>query len=223
MGYRTYLASMPKKEYNKIKSLTKEQFYAHFNKLHDSSDGDDEPYIAIYNISTELYEFGKYTNYQGPKKSCSTFFKKKELQERYEDEDYDLRVVTKEFLEYIINQYAEQIRKYYTDMLTPFFPNDTPHTFLNSIKTEYNHPNNKHTFNFDLITAEQQTALFKIIEHVNSFNYEWNSRWGSDTPFDLNKGPEITNSWKYEYAIFELVRIYKSFDWEKNVMIYYGY
>jgi hypothetical protein len=43
------------------------------------------------------------------------------------------------------------------------------------------------------------------------------------TPYDLNRDDEVTTSWKYEYAIFELVRIYKTFDWKKNVMIYYGY
>ena len=47
--------------------------------------------------------------------------------------------------------------------------------------------------------------------------------WTRLTPFNLEDGEEITTSWKYEYGIFELVRIYKSFDWKKNVMIYYGY
>lgn len=43
-------------------------------------------------------------------------------------------------------------------------------------------------------------------------------------PFNLDDGKdEVTSSWKYEYSIFELVRIYKSFDWENNVMIHYGY
>lgn len=47
--------------------------------------------------------------------------------------------------------------------------------------------------------------------------------WLRLTPYNLDEGDEITTSWKYEYSIFELVRIYKTFDWKNNVMIYYGY
>ena len=50
--------------------------------------------------------------------------------------------------------------------------------------------------------------------------FEWCGGWN---PFDLTEGDAITTSWKYEYGIFEMIRIYKSFDWKKNVMIYYGY
>ena len=31
---------------------------------------------------------------------------------------------------------------------------------------------------------------------------------------------EIVNSWDYEYAIFNLVHIYRTFDWEKDYLIY---
>ena len=66
-------------------------------------------------------------------------------------------------------------------------------------------------------TKEKFTSLF---HHVRDFSTEWNYL----TPYDLDDGKEcITSSWKYEYGIFELVRIYKRFDWKKNVMVYYGY
>lgn len=58
-----------------------------------------------------------------------------------------------------------------------------------------------------------------MIEHIRSMRTEWTCL----TPYNLKNGDNITTSWKYEYAIFELVRIYKSFDWKRNVMIYYGY
>ena len=79
---------------------------------------------------------------------------------------------------------------------------------------------------FNLITEtkektkmEEQNALYKIIEHIRTMRMEWTCL----TPYDLQNGDKITSSSKYEYAIFELVRIYKSFDWKRNVMIYYGY
>jgi hypothetical protein len=43
------------------------------------------------------------------------------------------------------------------------------------------------------------------------------------TPYNLENGSEVTVSWKYEYTIFELVNIYKNFDWKNKIMIYYGY
>lgn len=59
----------------------------------------------------------------------------------------------------------------------------------------------------------------KLFNHIREFSFEW---LNFET-YDLENGDEITTSWKYEYAIFELVRIYKHFDWKNNVMIYYGY
>jgi hypothetical protein len=43
------------------------------------------------------------------------------------------------------------------------------------------------------------------------------------TPYDASDNPRLVSSWKYEYEIFELVRIYKTFDFKKNVLIYYGH
>lgn len=111
-------------------------------------------------------------------------------------------------------------------MVMPFFgkrdsflDHEDPSNFLNSIKTEYNYPNNKYKFDFTKITDDEQTALFKIMEHVRSMRSEWTVL----TPYDLEEGDEVTTSWKYEYAIFELIKIYKTFDWKRNIMVYYGY
>ena len=69
----------------------------------------------------------------------------------------------------------------------------------------------------------KQTAFYKIYDHVRNFRNEWIPAYNVDSPYDLENGDSITTSWKYEYEIFELVRIYKHFDWKKNVMVYYGY
>jgi hypothetical protein len=224
MGYRNYIGFMPKREYNKIKSLTTQQVYDYYGLKSEFED--EEPYKGVYDFGKDLYCFGKYVDFNPPKKSIKPFFKKKETQKRW-DEEQELNIVTKEFLAYIIGTYQERIKKYYNDMITPFFGkrddllgSDNPTSFLNSIKREYGDDKDKYKFDFSKITDEEQTALFEIIEHVRSMRTEWVCL----TPFDLENGrEEITTSWKYEYGIFELVRIYKSFDWKKNVMIYYGY
>jgi hypothetical protein len=222
MGYRNYIGVMPKKVYNKIKSLTTPEVFNYYGL---KAEDDDEPYMGVYDFCTELYNFGKYAEFNPPKGSIKTFFKKKETQKCW-DGDHDLNIVTKEFLAYIIEHYQEKVKKYYNDMMTPFFgkhetvyDRENPTTFLNSVKTEYGVENNTHTFDFTLITVEEQTALFAIIEHIRTMRTEWTCL----TPYNLERGDEITTSWKYEYAIFELVRIYKTFDWKKNVMVYYGY
>ena len=225
MGYRTYVASMPKREYNKIKSMTKDQLIEHY-KIEREDYEIEEGYVGmgVYDFGTTLYEFGKYTEFEPPKGSLKTFFKNKELN-KYFTEEHDFNIVTPEFLAYIIDSYKRRVTDYYNDMMVPFFGEQEsfkrtePSNFLNSVKTEYDYPNNKHTFDFSLITPEEQTALWKIIDHVRGMRIEWTAM----TPYDLTRGDEVTTSWKYEYIIFELIRIYKTFDWKKNVMIYYGY
>lgn len=192
MGYRNYIGSIPKREYNKIKSLNKEQLFQYYN-------------IDEYNTKfvKELYEFGKYVDFHPPKKSIKSFFKNKELQKLY-DVDEELYVVTKEFLAYIIDTYKEKIKTYYNKMLEPFRKEGKIF--------------NVHSLNYEF-SLEQKTALFEIYNHVRSMSYEWLPQ----IPYDLNDNtPEITSSWKYEYNIFELVRIYKTFDWKRNVLVYYG-
>jgi len=221
MGYRTYIAEMPKKEYNKIKSMAPEQVREFYGiELEKEYDGTDYWYKGVYEYGKELYNFGKYTDFNPPKGCMRPFFKKKEMKDRYEE--YDFWIVTPEFLKYLIESYKVRVTDYYNEMMTPFFGNGKfdkrDNDFLNSIKVDYG-IKNKYKFDFTKITDDQQNALFEIIEHIRSMRTEWTCL----TPFNLENGDEITTSWKYEYGIFELVRIYKSFDWKKNIMFYYGY
>lgn len=40
---------------------------------------------------------------------------------------------------------------------------------------------------------------------------------------DLTDGKELlSGSWKYKYAIFDMIYLLKTFDWEKYVMVVYG-
>jgi hypothetical protein len=219
MGYRTYIGYMPKREYNKIKSLTEEQLVQFYNIEVDARGYWDK---SVYEFGKELYEFGKYTNFEPPKKSLKKFFKNKELMERYREHDF--YIVTKEFLEYLIESYRQRMIDYYNDMFLPFIDPtsgilEDNRTFLKSVQTDYSYSKDMYTFDFSTITEDEQTALYQILRHIRNMRSEWVHL----KPYDLANGESITGSWKYEYSIFELVRIYKVFDWRKNVMIYYGY
>lgn len=217
MGYRTFIGSMPKKEYNKIKSLDTNGLFEFYKESKQLEDVDDF-YIGVYKYGKELYEFGKYSDFNPPKKSFKPFFKNQELKNRYEE--YDFHIVTKEFLECLIETYKTRVANYYNKIAKPFIRNQEKESeFFNSVKTIYKMPDDGYEFDLTKITAEEQTSIYNVIKHVLDFRTEWCDL----TPFNLAGGEEITTSWKFEYAIFELVRIYKSFDWKRNVMIYYGY
>jgi len=231
MGYRTYIGTLSKKEYNKIKSMCREQLIKHYNKENEVEE--DEYYfgMGVYDFGESLYEFGKYTDFEPPKKSTSTFFKNKELN-KYFTEENDFCIVNPEFLEYLIEYYSQKVRNYYSEMLNPFiesvdeFGREKHKDFLNSIQTKYGYPNDKHTFDFSKITDEEQSALFKIIEHIRSMSQEWgiNSFLDTNRPYRLKQNSnQVSKSCKYEYAIFELVNIYNTFDWKRNMMYFYGY
>jgi hypothetical protein len=60
----------------------------------------------------------------------------------------------------------------------------------------------------------------ELLNHIKSLNSEWQH----DFAVELNRDtPTITLSWKYEYGLFELVRLYKTFDFKTHVLIYVGY
>lgn len=213
MGYRTYIGYLPKEKYQEIKDLSQSELLSKFGE-------DEDGYVGPYEIGKELYEFGKYTNFNPPDGSMVPFFSNRELQEFY-SEDNELWAVNKDFLKYIIETYKEKIRGYLGDMVKPFLDEDGYRgDFLKSVKTNYGIKEDKYEFDGSVLNKDQQNSIVNILNHIISINSEWNML----VPFNLDDGKdEVTSSWKYEYSIFELVRIYKSFDWENNVMIHYGY
>ncbi len=95
MGYRTYLGYISKVKYDKIKNLSYSDLLKHYNR---------KDYIGIYEIVTELYEFGKYDSLMRNKDNIKPFFCNKETQQRYE-EDYEFYVVNMQFLKEVLTAY----------------------------------------------------------------------------------------------------------------------
>lgn len=183
MGYRNYIASVPKKEYDIIKDFTLTELLAHKKS--------EDDYIGVYDIAEkQLYELGKYVELKGGEKFFEQFFTNEDLNDSL-NEDGEFCIVNKTFLKHVIEDYSDKVKTFYRDLVV-------------GIDDKYNIP---------------QDRAYKLFEQVRNNATEWLQL----TPFKLDKGEEITTSWKYEYAIFELVRIYKSFDWENDVMVYYGY
>jgi len=195
---------------------TTELIFHEYNEF--ASPKNDNRCISNHDIVEELHEFGKYVEF-GNKKFYSPFFSNEETQKGF-TEEYDFWIVEKEYLKHIIEFYKQKVVNYYNEMLNPFFGADVEFSeFMDSIRHSYDGGNKNYTFDFTKITQEQQTQLFEILHHMRSMRSEWTLL----IPYNLEKGDHITDSWKYEYNIFELVRIYKTFDWENDIMVYYGY
>lgn len=69
-----------------------------------------------------------------------------------------------------------------------------------------------------------KSQLERLRNHVEDMLDEWDNQNFPDLrPYDLSDSKNIISSWKYEYQIFELVRIYKEFDWEHYSLVFYGW
>ena len=70
----------------------------------------------------------------------------------------------------------------------------------------------------DNITVEQKQK-----RHIENQLNEWKNDFGS-SPINMDDNTNvITDSWLFEYAIFELVRLYKTFDWKHDALILIGW
>ncbi len=68
------------------------------------------------------------------------------------------------------------------------------------------------------LTVEQRCKI-----HVENQLMEWKNKFGFLPVNTDSSNKRINNSWLFEYAIFELVRIYKTFDWENDTLVLLGW
>ena len=67
----------------------------------------------------------------------------------------------------------------------------------------------------------KETNLELIHKEMVNKAREWREDY---PPYNIDENTtKLVNSWKYEYEVFELVKLLKNFDWENDVLIYNGY
>ena len=124
-----------------------------------------------------------------------------------------------EFEKEAIEVYHEMVKKYYNKYFDAFI-NEDKSSFLKSAKQFFKDGKMLTIYDFSAITDKEQNAIFEMINHIRDIISEWEYL----TPYELDDDKlTCCTSWKYEYSIFELVRLYKSFDWENNVLVFYGW
>ena len=151
-----------------------------------------------YDIAHELYGLGSEFNTNCLKGSIRKLFKNKETHlKAASGDDYFYKISSKGF-ELIIEEYHNLILKGFQRDLERFHSTKDADKFL-----------------------LEKSIQSKIDEWMpNGLKYK---PYNLDKNLDLNKESSLIYSWKFEYAIFELVLKYKTFNWKENQLVIYGY
>ena len=189
MGYRHYIGSISKIQYDELSVMDEVQFSSFCLDKYGSDD-----YVGAYEFCQSIYELGKY--YEDGFLRKKHFFKNKKIEKRYNEEN-QLYILGKTGLEKIIENQREKIYLYYSEWIKIF----------NTYKENKNN-----------LYLEQ-----KIEKYFLDKETQWKGEMYGKvkfTPYNLNlKDKELVSSWKYEYTIFDLVKLYKTFDYKNNVLV----
>ena len=116
------------------------------------------------------------------------------MKERYSD--YGFALLTKDDFKAVIEAYRQKVVDWFQSLLNP----------------------DKSQITTSKLSKEERWK-YEIEDKLD----KWSGKYFGISPFDLDENKEaITTSWCYEYAIFELVRLYKVFDWENNDLVLIG-
>ncbi len=205
MGYRHYLYAVPKKQVAEIQACKTNEDWCSFAdkygyKVNYSVCDDGSGWFSSYKVGKEIYELGKYSEIGFKLESeRPSLFTSEELKKRYSD--YGFALLTKDDFKAVIEVYRQKIVEWLKSLLDP---EDDPIIPSKLSKEE----------------RKRLAIELSIEDKLDS----WSGKYFGISPIDLDESRErITDSWSYEYAIFELVRVYKVFDWENNELVLVGW
>ncbi len=203
MGYRHYFYLVDKKDVELVKDKTYEELMQ-IAKTYGVNVDEDEDYFYFndqkFMNKTEIYEFGKLYWDDTADRIYSKgvpLFTKEETQKCFYD--YCPYVMGKEAMLEAIDIYKEKIIRYYKSLIVD---GDTK----------------EFSYFYDIEPDEIKNV--EVTRHITDILYHWD-RMGV---VDVNPENErISNSWMFEHQIFELVRLYKSIDWDSKCLLFYGW
>ena len=190
MGYRHYLYAVPKKQVEEIQACKTNEDWCNFAerygyKVDRGCCDDGSGCVFPYKIGTKLYELGKYSEIGFKLESeRPSLFTSEELKERYSDDGFAL--LTKDDFKAVIEAYRQKIIKWLQSLLNV---------------------DDRICFSEELTKEQYQFENLK--QQVQDKIDSWSGKYCGICPIDLDEDKErITGDWSYEYAIFELVRLY---------------
>jgi hypothetical protein len=208
MGYRQYFYEVDKSKIEGIRQCkTEEELYDFCikNGIECEKYGDGDYYCPLYHLGKELFEFGKYyENSSEIYKHGDSLFTSNELNERYDD--YGAIVCDEEAILCAIEWQKQHIIKVYENLIN--------NTFEDPI-ARYAYPRD---------IDEKELHYQRLLEHCKDHLMWWKPMYGDGSAINTNKERDtIVHSWLYEHTIFDLVRIYKTFDWENKSLLFLGW
>ena len=79
-------------------------------------------------------------------------------------------------------------------------------------------------YNYPSDIDEKELHYQRLLKHCKDHLRWWKPEFGDYTAINTNKEKEcLVSSWLYEHTIFDLVRIYKTFDWENKCLMFMGW
>lgn len=211
MGYRQYFYEVDKFKIDGIRQCkTEEELYNFCIKNNiecDKCEYDDETeyYMPLYHLGKPLFEFGKYyENDSEIYKHGDSLFTSNELNERYED--YGAIICDENAILSAIEWQKQHIINMYEHLIN--------NTFEEPI-ARYNYPRD---------IDDEELHYQRLLRHCQDYLEWWKPTYGNWSAINTNKGNDaIVHSWLYEHTIFDLVRIYKTFDWENKCLMFCGW
>lgn len=154
----------------------------------------DDDCFSLYDLGEEFFNFGAYyDNQEEINKTGKPLFSFEEIQDYYEE--YSPYIIGKEGVLQAIEHQKNLIVEYYKNVLKE---NDEGQSSLFFDKTKE--------------------------EAMNIVLQDKITEWSGNGILNLDENdPTITNSWKYEYSIFELTRLYKTMDWDNYGLMIMGW
>lgn len=155
----------------------------------------EENHFSLHDLPTKhLYNFGEIDEDMSERIYLKGIPLFKDKEVMDKLSHYEPYIVGREGLLEVINIYKEKVRKYYESLLEDTID--------------------------ELFAEENVTAIQKQERHIRQALRHWRI----SPPINLDENVDvISSSWNFEHAIFELVRLLKTTDFEKQTIIFYGY
>ena len=206
MSYRYRLIKVKKEITAPMGNVDTTDFLRVISKVNPDVSVDDDtlmPYAYEMFNQEEIFDFGSnFKAYKDVIETSTRFFSNDELNDYYAD--YDIRLCNKDTLLAIIESYRKVVLNNFKELLNA------------SEKDLKNHIEGKIGEWENLSEVLHIEDTFKNKEAEKQYNQAF-------YPYDISSSNKIVLSWLYEYEIFELVYILKTFDWENYDLLFYGW
>ena len=213
MGYRTYIQVVKKDivldlhNCKTIDDLLEVQKKHNLNCFEPKSKFNKE-YFKVYELPyREQFEFGKYCNEgRNTYQNTEDVFTVPELQELVEENDFRFGGI--EVIKAAIDWTENHIIQMYQNLI--------------DCKSDWEWEQHK----IDLMTCDERKEYHyhMLLEHCNGYLNYWKTKIKGIHAYNNNREKsELSNDWLYEHTFWDLVRMWKEFDEENELVVFLGW